>query len=43
MSEIVSTRPYEKGDEVEIVSLLKRVFEYWPKFDLKHSSLDHWR
>lgn len=39
----MSTRPYEKGDEVEIVSLLKRVFENWPRFDLTPSSLDHWR
>jgi len=43
MSEIASARPYRAGDEEKIVDLLQRVFEPWPKFDLKHSSLDHWR
>jgi predicted N-acetyltransferase YhbS len=43
MSETVATRPYVNGDEDQIVGLLQRVFGTWPKFDLKHSSLDHWR
>jgi hypothetical protein len=37
------TRPYEKGDEEEIVRLLQTVFVGWPKFDLQCSSLDHWK
>jgi hypothetical protein len=36
-------RPYCSGDEGEIVSLLQRVFEGWPHFDLGCAPLDHWK
>jgi GNAT superfamily N-acetyltransferase len=32
----------QPGDEREIVELLDLVFEGWPKFDLNHTSLEHW-
>lgn len=38
-----TVRPYEKGDEAEIVELLELVFEGWPSFDLKRSNLDYWK
>jgi len=36
-------RPYQSGDEEEIVRLLERVFDGWPKIDLSCTPLDHWR
>jgi hypothetical protein len=36
-------RPYQAGDEKEIVELLRMVFDGWPHFDLNCSSVDHWK
>jgi hypothetical protein len=38
-----SVRFYEDGDEVQIVSLLDKVFDGWPKLDLLVSNLEYWR
>src|SRR3990170_8604053 len=38
-----SIRPYESGDEEDIVELLKLVFNGWPNFDLDCGPVDHWR
>lgn len=38
-----SIRPYEPGEEKDIVDLLELVFNGWPYFDLDCSPLDHWR
>ena len=38
-----SVRPFRKGDEEEIVQLLQRVFDGWPRFDLGCSPVEHWR
>jgi hypothetical protein len=43
MNKKVDIRPYRKGDEEEIISLLQSVFVDWPKFGLQCSSLDHWK
>ncbi len=34
---------YNQGDEIEIVDLLKSVFEDWPMFDINYSALEHWK
>jgi GNAT superfamily N-acetyltransferase len=36
------TRPYEKGDEKEIVDILNQGFGKWPNFSISCSSLEHW-
>lgn len=36
-------RPYQPGDEGEIVQLLDLAFEGWPRIDLNCSSLDYWK
>ena len=36
-------RPYQPGDEKEIVPLLQKVFKGWPSFDLSCTPLDHWQ
>lgn len=36
-------RPYQKGDELQIVPLLILAFEKWPFFDIGCSAIDHWR
>lgn len=36
-------RPYQQGDEEEIVELLELVFDGWPRFDLNCTPLDHWK
>lgn len=38
----VITRPYEKGDEKEIVNVLNQSFGLWPNFSISCSSLEHW-
>lgn len=38
----LTIRPYESGDEIEIVPLLQEVFRKWPPFDLDCSPLEHW-
>jgi GNAT superfamily N-acetyltransferase len=36
-------RPFQLGDEEELVKLLDLGFKGWPNFDLTCSSLDHWK
>ena len=36
-------RLYQPGDETQIVQLFQRVFKGWPSFDLRCTSLDHWK
>lgn len=36
-------RPYQPGDEEEIVELLELVFDVWPHFDLKCTPLEYWK
>ena len=36
-------RPYKRGDEEKIDSLLNLVFKGWPKIDLDCNSIEHWR
>ena len=43
MKKDYSVRPYQLGDEEDIVQLLQQVFDGWPSLDLDCSSLDHWR
>ena len=35
-------RPYQPGDEEQIVQLLHKVFKGWPRFDIPYSSLEYW-
>jgi GNAT superfamily N-acetyltransferase len=42
MTDEVTIRVYQPGDEEQIVKLLELVFKGWPHFDLDCSSLDHW-
>jgi predicted N-acetyltransferase YhbS len=37
------TRPYQFGDEEQIVQLFKLVFKDWPKHDIQGTAADHWR
>jgi len=43
MSQKYSLRHYERGDEGQIVSLLQRAFNGWPRIDLNCTPLDHWK
>ncbi len=36
-------RPYQPGDEEDIIKLLEKVFKGWPLYDIPCSPLDHWR
>lgn len=36
-------RPYQPGDEEEVIKLLQNVFDGWPHLDMSYTSLDHWR
>lgn len=36
-------RPFQPGDEQQIVRLLNLVFKGWPRFDIPCSPLDHWK
>ena len=36
-------RPYQPGNEKQIVELLQLVFYGWPHIDLKYTPKDHWR
>jgi GNAT superfamily N-acetyltransferase len=36
-------RPYERGDEDQIVELLRLCIEGWPGFDLKCTPKEHWK
>ncbi|MBD3206159.1 GNAT family N-acetyltransferase, partial [Candidatus Bathyarchaeota archaeon] len=36
-------RPYKSGDETQIIELLHKVFNGWPKFNPGCSRLEHWR
>jgi predicted GNAT family acetyltransferase len=42
-SEGVIIRQFRDHDEEEIVGFLGSVFNGWPQFDIRCSSLDHWR
>jgi hypothetical protein len=42
MDENIVVRPYEPGDKDQIVQLLNLVFQGWPHFNIKGTSLDHW-
>jgi len=41
--EDIKIRLYKKGDEDQIVQLLKEVFIEWPMFDVECSPIDHWK
>ena len=43
MKKPYSLRPYQPGDETQIVPLLQKVFKGRPSFDLNRPSLDHWK
>ena len=43
MTEQIKYRSTEESDGEDIVKLLDKVFSGWPRFDLKTSSLDHWK
>ena len=38
----VEIRAYQQGDETQIVSLLERVFNGWPKPHIHSNAFDHW-
>ena len=40
---IYSVRKYKPNDEYQIISLLREVFDEWPKIDLECSPIDYWR
>ena len=43
LAEQYTVRPYNYGDEEKIVELLELSFNGWPKFNLSHTPLEHWR
>jgi GNAT superfamily N-acetyltransferase len=43
MSVEYEARPYQPGDELQIVSLLKSAYQKWPFFDIDCSPVDHWK
>lgn len=43
MSTNYAIRPYQEGDEEQIVKLLCLGIEGWPRFDLECSPLEHWK
>ncbi len=43
MSAQIKIHTYHIGDEIQIVNLLKMVFNGWPRFDVQSPSLEHWK
>jgi ribosomal protein S18 acetylase RimI-like enzyme len=43
LNDDITIRPYQEGDEKEIVELLELAFDGWPNFELPCTPLEHWR
>jgi len=39
----IIARPYQEGDESQIVPLLKLIFDKWPYYDVEANLVDYWR